>query len=416
MSNKHEIKVKIDGKAWDKALDKSFKKNVSKTKIDGFREGKVPRDVYEKKVGKESLYMDAVDMVMQEAYDEALKSSKLIPATKPVVDVVSVDENGVEFNFTIVTKPTIKINKYKNLGIKQENPVVTDEEIEKATHELRLKYADIVIKDGEIVKGDTAVIDFEGFRDGVAFEGGKGANYPLEIGSNSFIPGFEEQLIGVKPGEEKEIVVKFPDEYPSEELKGKEAVFKVKVNQIKSKSIPEFNDDFFNDLGYEDVKSEKDLHAKLKKEILKTKELELENKLVDDVLEAIRNETEIDLPEEMIRDEIHRMIEQYEERLKMQGISLEQFLQITGGSHETLHTQFEEEAKKVVSYRLILETIRELEHITALDEEMNAHLDELSEMYQMTKEELLKAFGGTDIVRYDLEMKKALEFLRDSNK
>lgn len=416
MSNKHEIKIKIEGKAWDKALDKSFQKNVAKTKIDGFREGKAPRDVYEKKVGKESLYMDAVDFVMQEAYDEALKTSKLIPVSRPNVDIVSVDDSGVEFNFTILTKPNVKINKYKKLGVKPAKAEVTDEEVDKSAFDLRMKFADIIIKDGKVEKGDTAVIDFEGFKDGKAFDGGKGANYPLEIGSNTFIPGFEEQLVGMNPGEERDITVKFPEDYPSDELKGREAVFKVKVNEIKSKSVPELTEEFFQDLGYEDVKTEKELKAKVKEELVKAKEAELENKFVDEVLEAVRKETEMDIPEEMITDEIHRMIDQYEERLKMQGITLDQFLQMTGGDHHSLHTQFQDEAEKVVGYRLILETIKDLEKISAKEDEINERINELATMYQMEKDELLKAFGSDEVIRYDLEMKKALEFLRDANK
>lgn len=415
MKNKHEINVTIEGSEWISALNKSFDKNVAKTKVDGFRAGKCPRDVYEKKFGKESLYMDAVDFVVSIAYKKAIEESKLIPILQPVVDIKNVDEKSVEFIFTIITKPAVKIKKYK--GLKVEKPVikVTDEEIKQEIESLRKQYAEIVIKDGSIELGDTAVIDFEGFKDGIPFEGGKGENYPLEIGSKTFIPGFEEQLVGLKTNDTKDVKISFPDEYPSEDLKGKEVIFKITVHEVKTKKVPELNEDFFLDLGMDDVKTEKELVKKLTSDITLRKESESENIYIDKLLEAVSANVEVELPDELVNSEVSRMLEQYEEKLKMQGISLDQYLEFTKSNRETLSEQLKGEATKNVLYRTTIEEVAKLEQIVVLDDEIEAEAVRLAASYQMEKEELIKAFGGTDMIRYDLEMRKTIEFLKNNN-
>ena len=228
--NVHEVVIKIEGEAWEKAMDVAFKKRQKDAKVDGFRKGKVPRDIYEKHYGKESLFIDAADSVLQDAYDRAMEESKLVPVVQPGVDLKSLDENGVEFIFKIITKPELNIKKYQGLSIQPEKVSVEKEEIDHELSHILEKYTEITLKSGKVENGDIAVIDFEGFKDGVAFDGGKGENYSLEIGSNTFIPGFEEQLIGMNAGDEKEIEVTFPDDYNAEELKGAKATFKVKVN------------------------------------------------------------------------------------------------------------------------------------------------------------------------------------------
>jgi trigger factor len=416
MDNKHEIIVKIEKGDWQKALNKSFEKNIKKVKIDGFRQGKAPREIYEKKFGKESLYMDAVDIVLPDAYKKAIEDNKLKPVAQPDVKINKIDDEGAEILFTIITKPKLKIKKYKGLKVEKPSYKVTKEEIEESIESLQKKYAEIVLKEEPISSGDTAVIDFEGFKGGKKFEGGKGENYPLEIGSNTFIPGFEDQLIGLKAGEETEINLTFPEDYPSDELKGQEVTFKVKINEVKTKAIPELNDDFFKDLGKEDVHNKEELYKSLEKELEEQKEFDADNKFIDNILDAVSKQVEVIIPEEMIDDEIHHMIHQYEERLAMQGLTIEQYYQMTGTSHEKLHEQLEEEAKKVILYRLMIEEIAKLEKIEATEEEVKEELSKLAIRYQMDEKELVEAFGGMEMVKYDVEMKKALAFLKENNK
>ena len=415
MSNKHVIVKKVEKKVWEEALNKSFEKNVKKVKVDGFREGKCPRNVFEKKYGVESLYNDAIDMVLPNLYTEVLKESKLEPVVQPSIDIKSIDKNGAEIEFTIITAPEVKIKKYTGLKVKKEKVKVTDEEIENEVNRLREQYAEIEIKDGKIEKGDTAVIDFEGFKDGVAFDGGKGENYPLEIGSNTFIPGFEEALIGLKTGDKKDIDLTFPKDYPSEDLKGQKVVFKVIVHEVKTRKLPEINEDFFDDLGIENVNSIKELKEHLKKDITEQKEKEMDNKFIDDILEAVRKETTIDLPEELVHEEIHRMLDTYDQRLHMQGLSLDQYLSFSKKSIEDLEKELKPEAEKNITYRYMMEEIANKEKIEVTDKEREEETDRLAKMYQMTKEELIKAFGGKDMIGYDLKMRKALEFLKENN-
>ncbi|MDD3048819.1 MAG: trigger factor [Bacilli bacterium] len=415
MDNKHELIIKVEGKEWQEALNKSFEKNVKKAKIDGFREGKVPRNIYETKYGKESLYNDAVDNILPKAYEKAIMDSKLVPIFQPSLEIVNIDENGVEIKLVVTTKPKIKIKKYKGLKVPKEKIEVKKEEVEEAIKELQKQYSEIVVKDGKIEKGDTAVIDFEGFKDNKVFEGGTGENYPLEIGSNTFIPGFEDQLIGLSVNDKKDVEVTFPEEYPSEDLKGQKVIFKVKINEIKTKSVPELNEDFFKDLGRENVSKKEDLFKSLEKELKAAKEVTAENKYIDSVLEAISKHVEVDIPDEMVDEEVHRMIHQYEDKLKMQGITLDQYLQFTGGSQEQLHTQLEEEAGKVVLYRLMIEEISLIEKIDVTDKEEKEELTKMAEKHQMSETDLLNALGGKEMIKYDIKMRKTLEFLKNNN-
>jgi len=415
MKNKKEIIVKIDGKEWKDAIDKAFDKKVKTVKVDGFREGKCPRDIYEQKFGKESLYMDAVEYVIDKAYQKALDDSKLVPVVQPTVDLSKVDNDAAEFKFNIIVKPEIKIKKYKKLKVKREEVKVSKEEINTEIELLRKKYAEIVVKDGKIELGDTAVIDFEGFKDEKAFEGGKGENYPLEIGSKTFIPGFEEQLVGHKLGEDLEVTVKFPEDYPSEDLKGKDVVFKVKIHEVKTKKIPELKKDFFLDLSIDGVKDIESLEKHIETEILNRKNNEEDNKFISNVLEEISKETVIDLNDEIVEAELNQMLDQYREKLKMQGITLEQYLEFTKSTIDDMKNNLKDEAKKNVLYRYIIEEIKRIEDISVTDKEIEEEANKLAELYKTTVEELKKAFGTLDVIKYDLEMKKTLEFLKDNN-
>ena len=415
MENKHVIIKKVDKEIWDKALDNSFEKNVKKVKVDGFRQGKCPRNVFEKKFGKESLYNDAIDSLLPTLYSEVLKDNNLEPVVQPSINIKNIDDNGVEIEFTIITAPIVKINKYKGLNVKKENIKVTKEEIDSEINRLRQQYAEIEIKDGKVENGDTVVIDFEGFKNDVPFEGGKGENYPLEIGSKTFIPGFEEALIGLKDGDTKDINLKFPEDYPSEELKGQDVVFKVKVHEVKTRVLPEINEEFFDDLGLENVNNIEDLEKHVKNNLKEKKEKNAENKFIDDLLEAVSKETEIDIPEELIHDEIHRILDMYNQRLQMQGLNLNQYLEFTKKSMEDIEKETEPEAKRNVTYRYMIEEISKLENIEIAEEELNKEIENMAIKYNMTKEELIKAFGGKDMISYDLKMRKTIEFLKNNN-
>ena len=415
--NVHEVVIKIDGEAWIKALDQAFKKKQKTAKVDGFRKGKVPRDIYEKHFGKESLFIDAADSVLQDAYTKAMEESKLVPVVQPSVDLKSLSEDGVEFTFKIVTKPEVKVKKYKGLNIKPEKVEVTEEEIDHELGHLLERYTELVTKeDGTVEEGDTAVIDFEGFKDGVAFDGGKGENYSLEIGSHTFIPGFEEQLIGMKSGEEKEIEVTFPEDYGSKDLAGAKATFKVKVHEIKVKEKRELDEDFFEDLGMDGVNSEETLREEIKKSISAQKEMDAENKYVDAVLEGVSKNVEVDIPEEMVDEEVTRLMNRFEQQMRMQGISLDLYYQFTRSTEADLRNQLEKEAYSNVLYRLMLEEIMNLEKIEVSQEEAEKEAEELAKKYQMEKDEFLKQFGGIDMVQYDLEMRKTIELLKEANK
>lgn len=414
--NKHEVTVKIDGDAWKNAIDKVFAKKQKTVKVDGFRQGKVPRNIYEKKFGKESLYLDAADAVLQDAYVKAMDDSKLVPVAQPEVNLKNIGEEGVEFTFKIITKPEVKVNKYKGLNIKPEEVEVTDEEINHELSHLLERYTELVTKDGEVKNGDVAIIDFEGFKDGEAFDGGKGENYSLEIGSNTFIPGFEEQVIGMKAGDEKDLNVTFPEDYGAKELAGAPVVFKVKVYEVKEKKTRELDEDFFEDLGMEGIDSEDKLKAEIKESIKAQKEMDAENKYVDSLLEGVSKNVEVDIPEEMVNEEVDRLMGRFAEQMKMQGISLDLYYQFTGSNEEQLRSQMEKEAFNNVLYRLMIEEIQQIEKIVVSDEDAEKEAEELAKKYQMDKEDFLNQFGGLEMVKYDLEVRKVIELLKELNK
>ena len=415
-TNKHEVAVKIEGDSWKNAIDKVFDKKQKTVKVDGFRQGKVPRNVYEKKFGKESLYLDAADAVLQEAYGKAMDDSKLIPVVQPEVNLKSIGEDGVEFTFKIITKPEVNVKKYKGLNITPEEVEVTDEEINHELSHLLERYTELVTKDGKVENKDIAIIDFEGFKDGEAFDGGKGENYSLEIGSNTFIPGFEEQIIGMKANEEKDINVTFPEDYGVKELAGAPVVFKVKVHEVKEKKTRELDEDFFEDLGMEGIDSEDKLKEEIKASIKAQKEMDAENKYVDSLLEGVSKNVEVDIPEEMVNEEVERLMGRFAEQMKMQGISLDLYYQFTGSNEEQLRSQMEKEAFNNVLYRLMIDEIKEIEKVVITDEEADKEAEELAKKYQVSKEEFLSQFGGLEMVKYDLEVRKVVELLKEYNK
>lgn len=408
-----EILVKFEGEEWQDALNQAFKKANKTAKIDGFRPGKAPKDVFLKKYGIGVLFEEAAEILLEDAYKKVMEDNKdLQIVAQPRVEINSVTEDAIEYKFVLVTKPEVELGKYNGFNIKKEEVTVTDEEVDEALINMRKRYTENVNKDGKVEDGDIAVIDFEGFDNGVPFEGGKGEDYSLKIGSNTFIPGFEEQIIGMSKGEEKDLNVTFPEDYHSENLKGKPVVFKVKVKEVQEVKLPELDKDFFEDLGMEGIEDAESLKKQLKENIEARKTQEVENKYIDELLEAAAGETKVSIPHIMIHDELDRMLKQYEERLKMQGITLEMFYQFTNSDEKALKDQLHGEAEKNVKYRLMLEAIAEKENIQISDEEASKEAEDLAIKYDMNKDEFLKLFGGLEMVKYDLSMKRAIEILK----
>lgn len=411
MKNVHDIEIEIKGAEWETILDDTFKKRVKGMSIDGFRKGKCPKNVYLQKFGIESLFMDAVDAAASKAYASAINDNDLTPACEPKMDVKEIDKDHVKFVFTIITKPEVKLGKYKDLGVKKDAVKVTKKEIEEEVARLASRFADIVVKEnGKVEEGNTAVIDFEGYVDGEKLDGGSGANYPLEIGSHTFIPGFEEGVVGMEVGETKTLNLTFPEEY-TKELSGKDVKFDVTVREIKERVLPELNEDFYADLGFENIKTEEEFNKEIKKVIEERKNEEAKNKYVDEVLEAAAKNMKIELNEEIIDDEVHRMLNQFGQQLQMQGISLDQYLQFTGATHEDMHKQMAPEAEKRVKYRYLIEAVADEEKIEISDEDAQAEAENMAAEYGVDKTEFLTHFGGLEVVKYDMRMRKALEIL-----
>jgi len=414
MENIKEIKVKVEGKKWEDALEKAYKKASSNFQIDGFRKGKAPKSVFLKKYTQKRLNFDAADICLDDAYSDMFKKAKdLEIVAQPEITLSDISEKGVEYLFTLTLKPEVKLGKYKGLGVKKDKVTVSKEEVEHEIEHLRSHYTENVVKEsGSVESGDIAVIDFEGFKDGVAFAGGKGENYSLEIGSNTFIPGFEDQVIGMAIGEEKDINVTFPKDYHAEDLKGAKVVFKVKVNEIKVKRVPELDADFFEDLGMEGIDSKESLEKQVKENLKVRKDSEAENKYIDELLDAAGKNVKVEIPDVMINEELDRMVKQYEETLRMQGLNLEQFYQFTNSDESKLRDQMKEEATKRITYRLMLEEIAKVEKIEISDADAKKEAKEMATKYQMKEDEFLKAFGGLDMMKYDMKMRKAIEVLK----
>ena len=410
--NVHEVEITIDGKEWETILDKSFKKKVKDVKIDGFRKGNIPKDVYIKKMGIESLYMDAVDMAVQPAYSKALKDNEYKPVIEPAVDVKGIDKDKVTFKFTIVEKPEIKLGAYTKLGIKKDAIKVSKKEIDEEIDNLRTKFAEIVVKkDGKVKEKDTAVINFKGYVDGKELEGGTGENYPLEIGSHTFIPGFEEGLVGMKVDEEKSLDLEFPKDYVKE-LAGKKVKFDVKIVEIKERVLPKIDKDLFEDLGFKDVKTKEEFEEKIKSQLEEAKQAKADEEYAEKCLDKAASNMKVDINEEIIDDEVHHMIHQFEHQLANQGLNIEQYYQFTNTTHEDLHKKMEGEATKRVQYRYLLESVIEKEKIEISDKEAEKEAETMAKNYGMKKEEFINAYGDLETIKFDMKMRKAIDIVK----
>ena len=409
---KKDISYKVTGKEWDEAKDKAFNKLNAKHTIDGFRQGKAPRSMFEKKFPGE-IVMEAANSLIDKKYREIILDKDLKPVVEPKVNIVKLDDECLEVNFTVVSEPEVKLGKYKDLGVKKEAVKVTKEEIKNKIDNLLKNYAELVVKEeGKVESGDVAVIDFEGFKDGVAFDGGKGENYSLEIGSNTFIPGFEDGVKGMKTGDSKDIKLTFPKDYGVNDLAGKEVVFKVKVNEIKNKVIPELDKDFFLDLGMDDVTNKEELEAKMKDEIKASKDRDAENKYIDELLSVATSNMECDVDDEIVDAEAKAMYDNFLQNMKMQGISEELYLQYAGTSKEDIINNMKTEALKRIKNSYLLQAVIKEEKISVSDKDTKKEISDMAKKYNMTEEEVLKSMGGMEAMKFDLEVKRAIDIIK----
>ncbi|MGM9949631.1 MAG: trigger factor [Lysinibacillus sp.] len=416
--NQGLLTIEVPAEEVNKALDKAFNKIVKQINEPGFRKGKMPRPLFEKKYGVEALYQDALEIIIPEAYSNAIDEAGIEPVDFPEIDGTENFAKGQDFTFTatVTVKPEPKLGEYKGLEVTKLPTEVTDEEVEAQIQEQLARKAELEVKEeGAIEEGDTAVIDFEGFQGEEPFEGGKGEDYPLEIGSGSFIPGFEEQLVGVKAGESKDVVVTFPEEYHAAELAGKEATFKVTVKEVKTKVLPELNDEFAKEIDPE-VESLEALRTKLKEQVAEQKKSEAEGALRDELVEKAAANAEMEIPESMITTELDRMIQEFGQRLQMQGMNLELYFQFSGQTEEDLRGQMKEDAENRVRVSLTLEAIAKAENIEVSEEDITTELDAMASQFGMTVEQIKTALGGTAVLENDVKTKKTVELLVESAK
>ena len=413
---KESYTVKLEGKEWKDCLKDAYNKKKKDIKIDGFRKGQVPYDVYVKKTGVETLYMDAIDMAVDILYAKLLSDPKTItPAATPSIDIKDVNHDLVEIEFTLVATPEVKLGKYKKLGIKKEKVEVTEEEIEHELGHIKEQFVENRTLDDKtkIKEGMIAVIDFEGFKDGVAFKGGKGENYSLEIGSNTFIPGFEEALVGLKKGDKKDVKVTFPENYHSDELKGQPVTFKVEIKEVKERVFPEFNKEFFEDLNVGGVESLDDLKNYIKENISAEKEKQVEDEFLFKCLDKVVEGSKFEIPEEMTDDEVNRLTREFAEKLQYQGLNIEDYLKFTGSNMDAFKDTLKPEANKRIGYRLMMDAIVEKEKLEVTDEELETGLNEAAEQYGMSREDFEKEIGSKELFKYDLLMKKAMKIVTE---
>ncbi|AMM98106.1 MULTISPECIES: trigger factor [Bacillus] len=410
--NEGVLTVEVDAETFNKALDDAFKKVVKQVSIPGFRKGKVPRGLFEQRFGVESLYQDALDILLPVEYPKAIDEAGIEPVDRPEIDVEKI-EKGESLIFTakVTVKPEVKLGDYKGLNVEKDDATVTDEDVQEELKGMQNRQAELVVKEeGAIENGDTVVLDFEGFVDGEAFEGGKAENYSLEVGSGSFIPGFEEQLVGLEAGAEKDVEVTFPEEYHAEDLAGKPAVFKVKIHEIKAKELPALDDEFAKDVD-EEVETLAELTEKTKKRLEEAKENEAEGKLREELVEKASENAEVDIPQAMVDTELDRMMKEFEQRLQMQGMNLELYFQFSGQDENALKEQMKEDAAKRVKSNLTLEAIAAAENLQVSDEEVEEELSKMAEAYNMPIENIKQAIGSTDAMKEDLKVRKAIDFL-----
>lgn len=415
--NQGVLSVTVPAEKVDQAIDQAFKKVVKQVNIPGFRKGKVPRQIFEQRFGVEALYQDAVDILLPEAYGEAIEETGIKPVDQPEIDVTQIEKGkDLKFDATVTVQPEVELGEYKGLEIEKQNAELTDEELQEAIDHSLGHLAEMVIKeDGEVEEGDTVNIDFDGYVDGEQFEGGQAEGYDLEIGSGMFIPGFEEQLVGLKTGDEKDVKVTFPEEYHAEELAGKEATFKVKINEIKYKNVPELDDEIANELDSE-ADSVEEYKENLRKRLAEEKKVKAENDEKEEAINKAVNNASVDIPEAMINNELDRMMQEFAQRIQQSGLDLETYFQISGQDESQLREQMKDDAEERVKTNLTLTAIAEAEEIEATEEDVDKELEAMSTQFNISVEDIKKTLGNTDIVKGDVRVKKVIDLLLDKAK
>ena len=416
--NKNEVKLEftIEAAKFDEAIKTVYSKNAKYFNIPGFRKGKAPMNIVERYYGDEIFYEDAFNEVVPEVYEKELKENNIEAVSRPDLDVKQIGK-GQDLIFTAVvqTKPEVKLGKYKGIELKKVEYNVSDADIDHELGHMQEKNARLVsIEDRPVEKGDITVIDFEGFVDGVAFEGGKAQNHELTIGSNTFIPGFEDQIIGMKIDEEKDINVKFPEDYFSENLKGKDAVFKVKLHEIKKKELPKLDDEFAKDVSEFDTL--KELKESIKQKIDEENKTKAKYEMQDAAVKAVCDDVEIDIPSGMIETEVDNMVREIEQRLSYQGMKLENYLQMIGKTNEEFRKEYEEQAKTSVKNRLVIEAIIKAEKIEPDELTVEEKIKEMAEMYGQKEEQLKQNEGFVQYIKESLKSEKAVEFIVENAK
>jgi trigger factor len=416
--NEGVLTFEVPVEEFDQALDQAFKKVSKDVEIPGFRKGKIPRKLFESRFGVESLYQDAVDIVLPDAYVKAIDETGIEPVAQPEVDIETIEKGQpLVFTATVTVKPEVTLGNYKGLEVEEESVEVTDEDVDHEIDHQREHHAELVVKEeGKIEEGDTVVMDFEGFMDGEAFDGGKGENHSLEIGSGQFIPGFEEKLIGKESGEDTEIEVTFPEDYHAEELAGKDATFKVKIHEVKYKELPELDDEFAKDVD-DEVETLDELKKKKKEELEKQKKQDAENQKKETLVQKASDNAEADIPTAMVDTELEQMVREFEQQLQMQGMTMEMYSQFSGQDESALKEQMREDAEKRVKTNLTLEAIANKEEIEVTDEDVDKEMENMASMYGTDVEQIKQILGGNaEALKSDLKMRKAIDFLLEESK
>lgn len=411
-----EVLVTVDKDLWKKAQDKAFNKLAKDVTIDGFRKGKAPLNMVKSRIDQGRVYNEAINDVLDPVYRDILENEKLQPMARPSFEVTKLSDDELEIKVIIVTRPEVELGKYTGYKLGKEEASVTDEELDASLAELRKQNATIAPKEGQAENGDIVVIDFEGSVDGVPFEGGKAENHELELGSHSFIAGFEEQLVGASAGIEVDVKVKFPDNYGPDEIAGKDAVFHVKVNEVKQKILPELDDEFVKELGMPNVENVEQLKAARREQLLKSKENNNKRQYLDKLFEEIRKDSKFDIPEEILAEETENRKKDMEQRLKQSGIDLEQYLALTRTKEEDLKKQLEVEAQKGLESWLVLDTVGQKENISITDEEVEFELAKMADQYKMSIDQIKQALGQQiSQFKGNLVMSKIEDYLFQNN-
>ena len=411
-----EVVVNVDKDLWKKAQDKAFEKLAENITIDGFRKGKAPVSLVKKHINQMDVFNEAINDVLTPVYQDVIENEKIEPMVRPAVDVAKLSEEELEVKLTIVTRPVVELGKYQGYELGKKKVEVKDEEVDAAINELRKQNATVLPKDGQAENGDIVVIDFEGSVDGVPFEGGKAENHELELGSHSFIQGFEEQLVGSSAGIEVDVKVTFPKNYGPDEIAGKDAVFHVKVNEVKQKVLPELDEEFIKDLNMPNVNTIDALKKNREDALLRQKEGAAKREYLDNLYEEIKKDSKFEIADEIIAEEVENRKKDLQNRLSQQGLDLEQYLVLTRGNEEDLNKQLKEEAIKGLQSFLVMEEVGQREKIGVSDEELEFELAKMGEQYNMSIDQIKTALGKQlGQFRNNMRMNRIEDFLYENN-